>query len=158
MATKDLFNDVAAVNTVVAANLSGNGDTTKGLAVDTAGYESVTCEATVGNSADTLSGSVYITVQMLESDTTADADFSAVATGDMIGGTQGAAGEIAVINAPTEDQVVVMAGYRGTKRYVRVDFVRTGNHATGTPCSANVLLSHARTTPAGACSAGAALT
>jgi len=82
----------------------------------------------------------------------------AVPVADMIGGSQGAAGEIAVIDAPAEDTLVFMAGYRGAKRYLRVDFVLTGNHATGTPAAASILLSNARQHPGGACAAGAALT
>lgn len=158
MATKDLLNEIKSTVTIHAAVLSGNGTTTKGLAVDVSGYESATAVVVMGDSADTLSGSLYTTVSLLASTTTADADFVEVPIVDMIGGTQGAAGEVAIINAPTEDKRVIQCGYRGGKQYLRVDCVRTGNHATGTPIGAAIVLSHARQTPAGAVAVGDALT
>lgn len=155
---KDLFSNIKAVTTQVAALKPGSGVTTKGLAVDTAGFESATVVLEVGNSPEVLAAGLYIQPILLESDDTADANFTAVAVEDMIGGSQGAAGEIALINAPTEDTLVFLTGYRGNKRFLRVDLVLVGNHATGTPCAASIVLASARTNPGGTTAAGAALT
>lgn len=158
MATKDHVNGSKFVTAFEAKLAAGSGTTLKGLAVDTAGYESASAVVVLGNSPEVLAAGLYIQPILLASDTTVDADFVAVPIVDMIGGSQGAAGEIALVNAPTEDLNVYVAGYRGGKRYLRVDFVLVGAHTTGTPASAIVELSDARQTPAGACAAGAALT
>ena len=155
---KDSFNDVKAVTAFETKLLAGSTTTLKGIAVDRAGYDSALAVVSVGDSPETLAAGLYIQPIMLESDTTVDGDFTAVAVADMLGGSQGAAGEIALINAPTEDKHVYMAGYRGTKRYLRVDFVLVGNNATGASGSAAILLGHASLTPNGATARGAALT
>lgn len=97
------------------------------------------CDAAViafhlGNSADTLSGTDKIELEIQESDTDVDGDFTAVANADLTNFVTGTnAGTIAVIDAPAEDQVVVFAGYRGNKRYIRGKYNFSGTHSTGTP-------------------------
>ena len=158
---KDLFNELKAVTAFETKLLAGTNTTLKGIAVDRAGYDSATAVVSVGDSPETLAAGLYIQPKLMESDTTVDGDFTAVAEADMLGGsaqTSGTDGEIALINAPTEDKLVYMAGYRGNKRYLRVDFVLVGANTTGASGSAVILLSHASKSPLGACAAGAALT
>lgn len=161
MATKDAINEAKYV-TAFATKLAAGTDTTlKGLAVDTAGFESAEVICAVGNSPETLAAGLYIQPLLLASDTTVDGDFVAVPEADMIGGSaqsSGTDGEIALINAPTEDLLVYVAGYRGAKRYLRVDFVLVGANTTGASVSATIRLGNARQTPSGECAAGAALT
>lgn len=155
---KDAINEAKYVTAFATKLAAGSGTTLKGLAVDISGYESAEAIVAVGDSPETLAAGLYIQPILLASDTTVDGDFVAVPIADMIGGSQGAAGEIALINAPTEDLLVYVAGYRGEKRYLRVDFVLVGNNAVGASVSATIRLSNARQTPAGATARGAALT
>lgn len=121
--------EVIAVNTVLPQ--VGQADI-NGSAVDLAGYEGCALVAHVGQSGDTLSGSVYLTVKFQESDD--GSTFSDIAAANLIGGDNSV-----VIDAASEDEVVIERGYVGGKRYVRVVFDFTGTHTNGTPVSAVVL-------------------
>lgn len=158
MATKDSLNRNKYATAFATKLAAGTNTTLKGLAVDTAGFEAATALVAIGDSPETLAGGLYLKPLLLASDTTVDTDFVAVPIVDMIGGTQGVAGEIALIDAPTEDLLVYVAGYRGGKRYLRVDIVLVGAHTTGASVSATIVLGEARQSPAGATARGAALT
>lgn len=116
--------------------VSGNGTDTASTSVDTVGYDANAFQVSIGNSADTLSGSLYLEVELQESDESG-ANFTAVADADVLGTTVTGTntGTVAVINAPSEDIVTVNAQYIGTKQYARINLNLTGNHASGTPCS-----------------------
>lgn len=101
----------------------------------------------VGNSGDTLSSSVYIEVEIEESDD--NSTFTDVADADLdayVNGTND--GCIAKIDAPTEDSLVLEVEYHGTKRYVRPVINVTGTHTNGTPISAVIIGYDKRSTPA----------
>ena len=105
---------------------------TDGASVDLLGYDSVTFYAILGNSADTLSGSVYIELEVEES--ADDSDFEDVADADLqtfVAGTND--GCFGLINAPAEDQAIFQTTYRGSARYVRPVILITGTHSNGTP-------------------------
>lgn len=155
---KDAINEAKYVTAFVTKLAAGTNTTLKGIAVDLSGYESAEAIVAVGDSPETLAAGLYIQPLLLASDTTVDGDFVVVPLADMIGGSQGEAGEIALINAPTEDILCYVAGYRGAKRYLRVDIKLVGANTTGASVSAVVRLSNARQTPAGATARGAALT
>ncbi|OQB51156.1 MAG: hypothetical protein BWX98_02571 [Candidatus Aminicenantes bacterium ADurb.Bin147] len=89
--------------------------------------------AHVGQSGDTLSGSIKMTVSFQESDTTAGY-FANVAAADLLGGANDV-----VIDDAAEDEVIVTRGYLGSKRYVRILVTYTGTHTNGTPISAVVI-------------------
>jgi hypothetical protein len=113
-----------------------------GVGVDLAGFESAKMLAHIGDSGDTLSGSVYMTVGFQESDTLGSG-YADIAADDLKGGANNV-----VIDAPAEDQVVVQRNYVGGKRYVRILVTFTGTHTNGTPISAVVIKGHARHAPA----------
>jgi hypothetical protein len=107
----------------------------------------------LGDSADSLSGSNYIEVEIQESDTTTDGDFTAVANADLTNYSSEATtnvGTIAKIDAAAEDQVAVFCGYKGSKRYIRAKLNFTGTHSTGTPCSVVGLRGRNRQAPVNA--------
>lgn len=107
--------------------------------------------AHLGDSADTLNGSNYIEVEAQESDTDVDGDYTAVANADLTNYVTGTnVGTIALLNAAAEDQVVVFAGYKGSKRYIRLKFNFTGTHSTGTPCGVVGLRGRNRAQPVNA--------
>lgn len=87
----------------------------------------------LGDSADTLSGTNKIEVEIEESDD--NSSWSDVANADLTNYVTGTnTGTIAVIDAPSEDQLVIPVGYRGSKRYIRAVLNFSGTHTTGTPC------------------------
>lgn len=143
MAYRDLNSDLKFVKLLDPATITADANS---ASVDTREHDSAVLVAQVGESGDTLSGSVKLEVEVEESDDNsawtdvADADLDAPVTGTNTG-------TIAVIDAAAEDDVVVPVGYRGSKRYVRVVFNLTGTHTNGTPVSAMAVLGHAHRSP-----------
>lgn len=131
MSQKDLFHNLG-VQQLLASVLTAPTIDLDSPSVDLQGKRSVMLLVGVGNSLDTLSGSVYIELELEESDD--NITFTDVADADMRDPVTGNnTGTFAVINAPTEDTLTFVAGYYGSKRYVRVVVNVTGTHTNGTP-------------------------
>jgi hypothetical protein len=137
---RDLRSQIA-ISSIVPI-LGNNTTEGTGVGVDLAGFDSAKMIAHIGDSGDTLSGSVYMTVAFQESDVLGSG-YANIAADDLKGGLNDV-----VIDAPTEDQVAVQRNYVGGKRYVRVLVTFTGTHTNGTPISAVVVKGHARHAPA----------
>jgi len=137
---KDLRSQIA-VSSIVPI-LGNNTSEGTGIGVDLAGFDGAKMLAHIGDSLDTLSGSVYMTVAFQESDALGSG-YANIAADDLKGGLNDV-----VIDAPAEDQVVVQRNYVGGKRYVRVLITFTGTHTNGTPISAVVCKACARHAPA----------
>ena len=96
------------------------------------------CEAAglifnVGANGDTLSGSVYIELEVQESDD--NSTFTAVANADLnnyVTGTTNT-GTTKKIAANADAAQAYFVGYKGYKRYIRGVVNVTGTHSTGTP-------------------------
>ena len=102
-----------------------------GSSVDMLGFNYVTFYAILGDSGDTLSGSVMIELEVEES--ADDSSFTDVADDDLQGYVAGTNdGCFGLINAPAEDQTFFTATYKGSKRYVRPVVNVTGTHSNGT--------------------------
>ena len=117
--------------------------------VDTQGFDSLSLVVNIGESGDTLSGSVYIEVEVEES--VDDSVWTDVADADLtnfVAGTND--GTIAKIDAAAEDDVVVTTGYTGSKRYVRVVINVTGTHTNGFPWAATAINGHPHQSPVNA--------
>ena len=100
--------------------------------VDLLGYEGVTFLALIGASGDTLSGSVFIELEVEHSDDdTTFADAADADIRDAVAGTN--TGTFAKVDALTEDDALYKAQYVGSKRYVRPVINLTGTHTNGTP-------------------------
>ena len=127
---KDLYSNIKASQLEIAAVKT---TTVTSAAVDTAGFESLAIIYDIGNSGDTLSGSIYWTLSLTESDVSGSG-YTAVAAGDVQvqGGTFGTDSTY-VIDAPSEDSRTVKFGYTGSKRYVKALATATGSHSSGTP-------------------------
>lgn len=105
--------------------------------VDGAGYESVVHAVMVGDSGDTLSGSLMVELELEESDD--DSTYTDCANASLMNPATGATGAVtgtnlgtfAVIDAPTEDSLMVFVRYVGEKRYSRVVVNKTGTHTNG---------------------------
>lgn len=106
--------------------------TTNGSAVDMAGFEGALMVAEIGQSGDTLSSSVYMTVKFQDSDD--GTTFADISDSLLTGGANSV-----VIDSASEDETVIARGYIGSKRYLRVAVNFTGTHTNGTPISAVVV-------------------
>ena len=101
--------------------------------VDMAGFRDVTALVTVGESGDTLSGTVYVELEMQESDD--DSTYTACADADITNAVAGSTntGTFALIDAAAEDDAVYASQYLGSKQYVKVNINLTGTHTNGIP-------------------------
>lgn len=103
-----------------------------GASVDMQQYEHVAFYALVGESGDTLSGTVYLELELEES--ADDSTFTDVADADMTNTVTGNNdGTFAKIDAAAEDDAVYMTQYKGSKRYVRPVVNISGTHSNGIP-------------------------
>lgn len=97
----------------------------------------------VGESNDTLSGSVYLELEVEHSDDNsawsdcANTDISSSVTGTNTG-------TFAKIDDAAEDATVYSVAYLGRKRYVRVVVNVTGTHTNGTPLAASAIRTRAK--------------
>lgn len=126
--SKDLRSDVQTAVGLIAT-LSGTTPAAGNL-IDMQGFESLTFAVQTGTVTDagTADG---ISFQVQESDTTAAADFTAVADADLIG----LESELTITSDSSDNVVIGNIGYRGGKRYVRI--VATGT--TGTDAAVQVV-------------------
>lgn len=145
MIKTSVYTDFKVTQCVDPATITSD---TNGTAVDMSGYNQCAFYALVGESGDTLSGSVYIELEVEESDD--NSTFSDVADADLINYVDGNNdGCFGVIDAAAEDDACYKTAYRGTKRYVRPVINVTGSHSNGTPIGI-VCLQEANDKPANA--------
>lgn len=110
---------------------TATGDVTSS-AVDLAGFRGCSVLALIGESGDTLSGSVKIELELQESDD--NSTYTACADADITNAVTGTnTGTFAVIDAAAEDDAVYPCTYLGSKRYLKVVANLTGTHTNGTP-------------------------
>lgn len=131
----DLHNNVSPVLSIVPKVVNDDTEGT-GVAVDLQGFGAAEVLFLVGDSGDTLSGSVSLQCKIQDSDdgSTGWADV----TGDDL------LGSASIIDAPAEDQVVQALGYLGSKRFIRAIVDTTGTHTNGTPIGAVVVRGRGR--------------
>ena len=109
--------------------------------IDMAGFRDLTAMVLVGESGDTLSGSVYIELEMQHSDVSGSG-YAACADADITNAVTGTnTGTFALIDAAAEDDAVFMSQYIGDKQYVKININVTGTHTNGTPCGATAVQS-----------------
>lgn len=104
-------------------------------ALDLAGFTDANIAVLVGESGDTLSGSVKIELELQESDD--DSTYTAVADADITNAVTGTnVGTFAVIDDGAEDDATYQTKYLGDKQYLKVVANLTGTHTNGTPLGA----------------------
>jgi hypothetical protein len=103
--------------------------------VDTADCNAAKISVLVGESGDTLSGSVYWDF-ILETSTDNSVWTAVTDNNVVIGQTVDSSGIFATIDAAAEDDVVLTVGYIGLEQYFRVNIDATGTHTNGTPMGA----------------------
>ena len=111
--------------------------TTNTASVDAEDALSITHKLQIGDSGDTLSGSVSWEVVLNESDD--DSVFTAVAAEDVIVRQLNTEIDVnsVVIDAPAEDETSINFGYIGHKQYTRLEITAAGTHTNGTPMAAS---------------------
>jgi hypothetical protein len=127
MASKDLFNGIAARQCLAAQTLSA---TATGTAVDTATFESVTG---IINAGAGLTATNKLTVSLVEGDTAGT--LTDVAAEDYLG-----SGPFDITATGS-----YKIGYRGVKQYVAIKLTVTGT--VSTPVGASIILSHPTVEP-----------
>lgn len=133
MSSREIFNTTKVESSVIAQTLT---TTTNGASVDMSDANAVTFVTSMGASGDTLSGSVFWTLTVEESDdnslwtTVTDAESLLIA----IDGTK-QSGTSIIVDAPAEDEKIFEIAYKtpGDKRYARQVITATGTHSNGTP-------------------------
>jgi hypothetical protein len=147
---RDIEAGMGAVLLLEPQDITNHTDVASSL-LDLQGYEGANIAVLLGTVTNTDGNNKVIPV-LQECDTTADADFTAVAVGDMIGGL------FTVVDAAADDSVIQLRGYIGTKRYVRVnlDFTSAGANPDHCPISIMGILGKAKSEPVTAPAAVAA--
>lgn len=110
---------------------------------DTRGFGYVELMAICGISADTLSGSLFYTVKLEESDTDSDGAFLAITEASrVVTGLTPArttapdgTGIIATVDDPSEDPFHFRIGVHPKKRFLRLWLDTTGTHTNGFPAT-----------------------
>ena len=126
---RDFLNNIKVTQVIdpVVLTASADGDGTA-----TAGYSYNAFLALVGESGDTLSGSVMVELEVEESDD--DSTYTDVADADLRGSVTGTnTGTFAVIDAAAEDDAAFECQYTGGSAYIRPVANLTGTHTNGIP-------------------------
>lgn len=140
---KDLKSKLALSNLKDAATYTSDQNS---ASIDLKDHNGAVLAVCVGQSGDTLSGSVKIELELEESDDNstwsdcADASLSAAVTGTNTG-------TFAKIDDAAEDSTVYSVGYKGNKRYVRVVANFTGTHTNGCPLAIFGIKGHGEMLP-----------
>jgi hypothetical protein len=125
---RDLASNIGIVQAVAPAVLAA---TTKGTAIDLAGYNSALIAITTG----AIVASGNFTAKLQESDTTTDGDFTDVAAGNLVGD----------LPASLAASSTYKQGYIGSKRYIRA--VLTLNSGTSIAAGAVAVLGNPASAP-----------
>lgn len=104
--------------------------------VDRYGYSDVVMALYAGTCSSLSAGSVYYTITFEDSDTSVSTGFGTIADADMVGGLSATY----VLNATTKDNQIILRGYKGTKRWVRLTATLTGSDSGTSPVCAFVIL------------------
>jgi len=117
-----------------------------GAVTDTAGFHSVNLKAEIGVYGTVASATVFIEAEVQES-AASGSGFTAVADADLIfppgdavrAGT--ATGTFFCSKSTTNADLsgVYTCGYRGTKRYLKINLRFTGTHTTGSPVATSII-------------------
>ena len=134
----------------ISATLSGT-TPAKGNIVDVTDYQAATFAMQTGTVTDAGTASGF-SVEIQESDDTADSNFSAVADADLVG----AETDLTVTSDDDDSVAVGSIGYIGTKKYVRA--VVTGTAGTDAVVNGVWVLQKPRYAPKGDAAANVAAT
>ncbi len=95
-------------------------------AIDLQGYNAASVVFSIGQSGDTLSGSLYWTLKLQHSDD--DSTYTDTVLADLNNSAL-----TVVVNSSSLDRATYNFGYQGAKRYLKAVATPTGTHTNGTP-------------------------
>ena len=134
MAGKDLHSNVKELMGLNAQTISSD-TTTNGNIIDTAGYESVVLVFFSG----TVTDGTY--TPLVQEGAASDlSDAAAVADADLL--PDGTGQEATAIFEAADDNAVEKLGYRGSKRYIRPNFVSASTSTGATSMGCIAILGH----------------
>lgn len=134
---RDLYENVLVTQ---VSNPSTGNTTRTSSTVDLQGFNSANVLVALGQSGDTLSGSVYWTLKLTHSND--DSSYADVPVSDL---SQNFA--TVVVNATNLDKATYGFGYIGGRRYLRAVATPTGTHTNGTPMAMIALRGDANYSP-----------
>lgn len=154
MANRDLINNLKSVVGLVPATRTA---TALSSVCDTQGYEAANARFFVGAFGDTASATVFMEAELQESSD--NVTYTAVADADMLFppgavlkvGTVATGGvfmQSKTTAANDLGSLIYEAGYRGNKRYLKVNLRLTGTHTNGTPTAVEFTLGRPDYSPA----------
>jgi hypothetical protein len=126
MAERDNFNALEFVQALESQVISGSSDV-NGADVDVTGGESVSFVFNVGQTGDTLSGSLNFDVKLQHR--VSGGTYSDVGSSNLIGGS---ATDFLTIDDNSEDEALYAVGYSGNLDEVRCVVQLDGTHSSGT--------------------------
>ncbi len=129
-------------NILVSQHLSPvvSSTTKTSTAIDLKGYNGAEVVFAIGQSGDTLSGSVYWTLKLQHSDD--DSTYTDAVAADL-----NSSSLTVTVNSSSLDRTAYSFGYQGTKRYLKAVATPTGTHTNGTPIGIIALRSDASYVP-----------
>ena len=128
----DILNNVNIAQIIDPVTVTADANSST---IDLAEFGIASIVTLVGESGDTLSGSVMIELEVQDSPD--DSVWTACADTDITDAVTGTnTGTYAVIDAAAEDDAVFSTQYIGDKRYCRTVVNVTGTHSNGTPIGA----------------------
>lgn len=138
MASKDLFNNVKVVQAIAPGTYKG-GEGPTGAVIDAAGFESVTLALVVESATDAQTLTLK---HSYDNSIYADVDAADVIASP---GSDAAAILAAFKTTGTTDDVVSLLGYKGSRRYLKVESTSSGGD--GATYSVIALLGHPKYGP-----------
>ena len=139
---RDLHSTLSRVVALAAA--ARNSDATS-AAIDLQGYDSAVIQIDIGVGGITFDATNKIEFKVTHSDD--DSTYTDVTTADMVGVTVSGTGIVRALVAAHAAGAVYNYGYKGDKRYLKIQADFSGTHGSATPCAASVLRGHPRYAP-----------
>lgn len=143
MVQRDLYSSLNVTQLKAPIIITADADS---ASIDTQLYDSAMLGFLVGITGDTLSGSVYLELEVEES--VDDSVWTDVADADLTNTVTGTnTGTVAKIDDNAEDDVIHIVGYKGNKRYIRGVGNVTGTHTNGIELAVIGIQGHAHQSP-----------
>jgi hypothetical protein len=121
----------SVLKTQVVSGAAGEVAVTK---IDRQGFESLEFIAALGESGDTLSGSLKLDFILKEGELNDGSDLAPVTDETVVlGATPDSNGVVITVDADGKDGKIYSVGYVGSKRYTALVPRKTGTHTNGTP-------------------------
>lgn len=130
----DLHNNILVESVLKAQVVSGAAGEVTVTKIDRQGFESLEFIAALGESGDTLSGSLKLEFILKDGDLSDGSDQAPVTDKTLVLGViPDSNGIIIIVDADGEDGKVYSVGYVGEKRYAALVPKKTGTHTNGIP-------------------------